>query len=595
LTTVREGISLIYAYFKPHRRLLLTYLMFLFLLSALDVFRVSLIYPIANFGMETGGGGTVLDVLFTYLIPEAENEFLWAAYLLLFATLVVAAVEIAVAYLGSKTFAVVRDDIDRQVFNIIKEQPYEFFTRTKQGDLLYLGQEAVEQSGRLIQFSARFIQHATLCVFYISFLFILSFEATALIIVFGLLYVLLVKKVIYSRVYRHASIINKTKKNKSVVYNEFISGIKTITITGSVKHWVDRYDNAVKKLKKSLTRGRTYGRLPQVVNNLMVFLIIAVGGLGIYYFTGGDFRQHLALFGVFVLALYRLIPALNAAQTEITQMVDSFPAMESINQLIVENANGPKVDDGTEPMRFEGRISFENITFRYDDTLDHAIKDLSFDIKKNHKVAIVGSSGAGKTTIANLLARLHEPTEGRITVDGVDLRDINKSSYRNKLGYIGQETFIFHDTIRENIRFGGDYSDEEIVAAAELADALDFINRTPEGLDTVIGDQGMKLSGGQRQRVAIARVILRKPEILLLDESTSSLDNISEQKVMESIRKISKNMTVVIIAHRLSTVQDADVIHVLKGGEIVESGSHDELMSHDGEYFNLYTRYQENN
>ena len=417
-----------------------------------------------------------------------------------------------------------------------------------------------------------------------------------LILGFGVIYILLVKKVIYKRVYAHAAIINRSKRSKSVVYNEFITGIKTITITDSVSSWVKRYNDAVVRLKKSITRGQTFGRLPSVVNNLMVFLVISVGALGIYYTSQGDFRDQLAFFGVFVLALYRLIPALNSTQTSLTQIIDSYPALESINALIVEHENGKSsIQEGKKNVEFKDSIDFEDVSFHYDDTMDTAIKNVSFKIEKNQKVAIVGSSGAGKTTIANLLARLYEPTNGKITVDGIDLKEIEKSNYRKKFGYIGQETFIFHDTIRNNISFGGEYSDDEIIAAAEHADALEFIMKTPQGLDTVIGDQGMKLSGGQRQRVAIARVILRKPEILLLDESTSSLDNISEQKVMESIEAISKEMTVVIIAHRLSTVQNADVIHVLKNGEIMESGSHNELMSKGEEYYRLYTKYQECN
>ncbi|MBR6447188.1 MAG: ATP-binding cassette domain-containing protein, partial [Methanomicrobium sp.] len=186
------------------------------------------------------------------------------------------------------------------------------------------------------------------------------------------------------------------------------------------------------------------------------------------------------------------------------------------------------------------------------------------------------------------LALLYKPTSGTISVDGTDLQEIDPADYLRALGYIGQETFVYHDTIKENIKFGLDVSDDDVIRAAKLADADGFIMETPDGYDTIIGDQGIKLSGGQRQRVAIARIILRKPQILLLDEATSSLDNISEKKIMESIEKLSENMTVITIAHRLSTIQNADVIYVMKHGEIAEFGSHDELMAKKGVYYSLY-------
>ena len=217
------------------------------------------------------------------------------------------------------------------------------------------------------------------------------------------------------------------------------------------------------------------------------------------------------------------------------------------------------------------------------------LKGITFSIKKREVTAIVGPSGAGKSTIVNLLLRLYEVNKGRIAIDRVDLREMTAESYLSKIGYVSQETFIFNGTIGDNIRFGLDHvSPEEIIEAAKVANAHEFILSSEKKYETVVGDAGIKLSGGQRQRIAIARAMLRKPEIIILDEATSSLDNISERAVQEAIYKISQHTTVLIIAHRLSTIQKADKIIVLDQGRIVEDGTHGELLQKGKAYFQMY-------
>jgi len=226
---------------------------------------------------------------------------------------------------------------------------------------------------------------------------------------------------------------------------------------------------------------------------------------------------------------------------------------------------------------------------------EYLLKDISFEIEKKKMTAVVGPSGSGKTTIVNLLLKLYSINKGRITIDETDIFDYSNESYLKKIGYVSQETFIFNDTIRENIRFGMENcSEESIIEAAKLAHAHDFIINMPGGYDTVVGDAGMKLSGGQRQRIAIARAMVKKPEILVLDEATSSLDNIAEKKVQEAINQVSQHTTVLVIAHRLSTIKNADKIVVLENGFVREQGRHDELIAKQGLYFNLYTKHDLN-
>ena len=242
-----------------------------------------------------------------------------------------------------------------------------------------------------------------------------------------------------------------------------------------------------------------------------------------------------------------------------------------------------------EEISFHNEVAFDHVFFQYNDGEEHVLQNISFSLDKGTVVALVGSSGAGKSTVADLIPRFFEPTSGAVLLDGIDIRKIKIKTLRQIMGIVTQETILFNDTIAGNIAYGqDDISIERILSAAETANALEFIERLPKKFDTVIGEKGVRLSGGQRQRLAIARALLKNPPILILDEATSSLDAESEKLVQQAIEKLMVDRTVLVIAHRLSTVVNADKIIVLKTGQIIEMGTHDQLVASEGVYRSLY-------
>jgi ATP-binding cassette, subfamily B, bacterial MsbA len=265
-----------------------------------------------------------------------------------------------------------------------------------------------------------------------------------------------------------------------------------------------------------------------------------------------------------------------AATTGIFSILDSKPTVSDAPDAVALTSSA-------------GRIDFENVRFRYSDTVIDAVNGINLRIEPGKTYALVGASGAGKSTILSLILRLYDPTSGYVKIDGRDLRSITQKSLREQIGLVTQETFLFHDTIFKNIQFGRlDAAPDEIYEAAHTAFAHDFIITQPNGYKTVIGDKGCLLSGGQQQRIAIARAVLKNAPILLLDEATSSLDSESEKQIQKALEKLTSGRTVIAIAHRLSTVLSADQIVVIDSGRIKEIGTHAELLEKSGYYRRLY-------
>lgn len=374
---------------------------------------------------------------------------------------------------------------------------------------------------------------------------------------------------------------------------EMVTSYKTVVAYGKEKKAIDEFSDTSKKLKKCSISARVWGSVMgpcmNFLGNLQYVLIAAFGGF--FVLNPVSFMRPLTIGNIQSMLQYckKFTRPINEIANQYANILTALAGAERIFE-IMDSAD--EIDEGLAQINIsemEGNIEFEDLDFSYVEG-EKVLRSFNLTVKSGQKIAIVGATGSGKTTIVNLLTRFYELDGGKITVDGTDITEIPKETLRHSIAIVLQDTVLFSDTIRANIKYGREgATDEEMKRAAALAKADVFIERLPDGYDTVLAESGSNLSQGQRQLLSIARAVLADPKILILDEATSSVDTRTEMHIQQAMVALMKNRTSLIIAHRLSTIRDADVIVVIKNGQVAESGNHDELLSLDGEYAKLYS------
>lgn len=492
-------------------------------------------------------------------------------------------------YLSLLSIAKVRTAISRdlrsKLYAKILRLSVAFYTHEKKGDLISrMTNDLMEIEFSVIGALEALLKAPIMLVISIVTLFVISWQLTLFALIF-----LPVSGILISRIAK--SLKNAAKRGKGSlgelisVIEETLSGMRVVKVFNAEKYFAQKFNDENESYFKLMHRLYRREYLSSPMSEFISMSVIAI-----LLFVGGkivlDHEMSGALLIGYLVVFSQVIQPARALSEAVFKVSKGAASLERVNEIMHADESVQDGVDASEMNHFEKEISFQGVSFGYGDK--GVLKSISFTVMKGQTVALVGPSGSGKSTIASLMVRLMDPQSGDILVDGVSLRNRSIASWRNHIGVVTQDSILFNDTIAKNIALGSEHVNQDRVATvAKMANALEFIEQCPGQWEFNVGDGGSKLSGGQKQRLCIARALYKNPPILILDEATSALDTQSEQLVQEAIQNMMKDRTSVVIAHRLSTVQNADCILVIDHGEIVQKGNHIELMSQEGLYKTL--------
>ncbi|MFK7001112.1 ABC transporter ATP-binding protein [Flavobacterium oreochromis] len=529
---------------------------------------------------------------FNYKLTEISDEYGKQDALLVVISIVIitALLKNLFNYLGSRQVTVLRNGVLRdlriKLYNKIINLPVSYYSDTRKGDVMarMLG-DVGEVQNSFFQILELIVREPMTIVFSIIAMLFISIKLTLFVFIF-----IPISGFIISR-------IGKTLKSKSQkaqqeqgifisILDETLSGLKVVKGFNAETLFIQKFNDSVNRVLKLSNSIANKNNLSSPMSEF--FGIVTIATL-LWY--GGHLvlieksLAGTAFIGYIALAYTILQPAKSISKASY-QVKSGLAAAERVFSLLEQESSIVDQPNALDKKDFNNSIKIENINFAYAD--DTVLKNFTIEVPKGKTIALVGQSGSGKSTIANLLTRFYDVNDGKISIDGTDIKDISMHSLRSLMGIVTQDSILFHDSIRNNLLIGKpNATDEEIIEALKIANAYEFVKELPEGINTSIGDAGGKLSGGQKQRLSIARAVLKNPPIMILDEATSALDTESEKLVQIALENMMQNRTSIVIAHRLSTIQKADNIIVMQKGEIVEQGTHNELLSKDGTYAKL--------
>lgn len=566
---------------RDYKEFLFLYLVILILATMFESVGLGLLMPIFQSiqGIETN------HVLTTYAewgfgVVDLEFSLINLIALFTFAMLVKYALVALSMRFARVLSARIACDMRENIFRNLMELPLSYFYRKKVGDLIAVQITSANNCGLVFEHMMLITNAVFFCFLYLILNLMVSFSLSVLVLgLTSISWIFLLPW--FRKAYAQGVVESQGVENVSSYLHDVFSGIKTVNVFGNLEHHIENYTTQVSEYRQVSVRimdnriVASFFYEPLIFLMMVFCLAVSVKFLKIPFFT----------LTVFLAIFLQVLPKLKLIGNYWLIVSEFAPHLARIREYAEVKALECLPEGTASVSSLKREVRFENVSFAYPGAIVDALSGINASIERDTTTALVGSSGSGKTTFVDLFLRLHVPGQGVIYVDGVDLRSVSARRWRSRIGVVEQDPYLFNDTVYNNIRYGNLSANKaQVRKAAEIAFAHEFISQLPERYQTIIGNRGFKLSGGQKQRLALARALVRSPRILVLDEATSSLDSGFERLIQEAVRNLGGRMTILVVAHRLSTIRDADKILVLEDGRIVEEGNHSALMEMEGRY-----------